>query len=287
MAARGLRLSPDAGHAGRLRARRRRHEIQSRERSRRRLVGDVPGRRLRPPQLRPGLHRRRAGLWLAGRDDRSRRAARTATRANFDANAISGRLEAGYRYAFGASGLTPYAAGQFTTLLPAGLRRAGGRRREHLRAVLCREGRHGVAQRARPARRHARSRCRTRSSPCAAAPPGRTTSTPSAASRRSSRRFRRRASSSTARHRRATPRWCRAGAEAAMAERLLGRRHLRRRVLERHRELRRQGRRALSVVTRGAPQAPQRAQRAALPLKGSRCRAGEGPRPRWYRLRIR
>jgi outer membrane autotransporter protein len=36
-------------------------------------------------------------------------------RADFDANAISGRLEGGYRFATGASGLTPYAAGQFTT----------------------------------------------------------------------------------------------------------------------------------------------------------------------------
>jgi T5SS/PEP-CTERM-associated repeat protein/autotransporter-associated beta strand protein len=41
-------------------------------------------------------------------------------RAEFDANAISGRLEAGYRYAFGMSGITPYAAGQFTTLFLPG-----------------------------------------------------------------------------------------------------------------------------------------------------------------------
>jgi uncharacterized protein with beta-barrel porin domain len=36
-------------------------------------------------------------------------------RARFDANALTGRLETGYRFAFGSSGLTPYAAGQFTT----------------------------------------------------------------------------------------------------------------------------------------------------------------------------
>jgi outer membrane autotransporter protein len=36
--------------------------------------------------------------------------------ANFDANSISGRLEGGYRAATGMVGLTPYAAGQFTTL---------------------------------------------------------------------------------------------------------------------------------------------------------------------------
>lgn len=37
-------------------------------------------------------------------------------RANFDANAFSGRLEGGYRIALGVSGLTPYAAGQFTSI---------------------------------------------------------------------------------------------------------------------------------------------------------------------------
>jgi T5SS/PEP-CTERM-associated repeat protein len=37
-------------------------------------------------------------------------------RANFDTNAISGRLEAGHRFATGPVGLTPYAAGQFTTV---------------------------------------------------------------------------------------------------------------------------------------------------------------------------
>jgi T5SS/PEP-CTERM-associated repeat protein len=36
-------------------------------------------------------------------------------RANFDANAAAGRLETGYRFATGLGGLTPYAAGQFTT----------------------------------------------------------------------------------------------------------------------------------------------------------------------------
>lgn len=41
-------------------------------------------------------------------------------RANFNTNALSGRLEGGWRFAYGMSGLTPYAAGQFTSLwLPA------------------------------------------------------------------------------------------------------------------------------------------------------------------------
>ena len=40
--------------------------------------------------------------------------------ANFNANALSGRLEGGWRFATGSIGLTPYAAGQFTSLfLPA------------------------------------------------------------------------------------------------------------------------------------------------------------------------
>jgi uncharacterized protein with beta-barrel porin domain len=36
-------------------------------------------------------------------------------RANFDANAITGRLESGWRFAYGTSGITPYAAGQVTS----------------------------------------------------------------------------------------------------------------------------------------------------------------------------
>jgi uncharacterized protein with beta-barrel porin domain len=41
-------------------------------------------------------------------------------RAKFDANAFSGRLEGGYRLATPSIGITPYAAGQFTTYaLPA------------------------------------------------------------------------------------------------------------------------------------------------------------------------
>ena len=113
-------------------------------------------------------------------------------RANFDANAISGRLEA--RLALRLRHQRPHAVcrGPVHDLLPAGLRRAGRRRREHLRALLCREGRHRLTQRARPARRHLVRSARRRSSRCAAAPPGRTTSTPTAASARSSRRCRRR-----------------------------------------------------------------------------------------------
>jgi uncharacterized protein with beta-barrel porin domain len=49
-------------------------------------------------------------------------------RAEFDANAFSGRVEGGYRFVapwFGGIGLTPYAAGQFTTFdLPSYAERA-------------------------------------------------------------------------------------------------------------------------------------------------------------------
>jgi uncharacterized protein with beta-barrel porin domain len=41
-------------------------------------------------------------------------------RANFDANAITGRLEGGWRFAYGTSGLTPYAAGQVTSFFLPG-----------------------------------------------------------------------------------------------------------------------------------------------------------------------
>ena len=41
-------------------------------------------------------------------------------RARFDANALSGRLEGGYRFAWQSMGVTPYAAGQFTTFFLPG-----------------------------------------------------------------------------------------------------------------------------------------------------------------------
>jgi autotransporter-associated beta strand protein len=41
-------------------------------------------------------------------------------RANFDANAITGRLEGGWRFAYGTSGITPYAAGQVTSFFLPG-----------------------------------------------------------------------------------------------------------------------------------------------------------------------
>jgi uncharacterized protein with beta-barrel porin domain len=41
-------------------------------------------------------------------------------RANFDANAVTGRLEGGWRFAYGTSGITPYAAGQVTSFFLPG-----------------------------------------------------------------------------------------------------------------------------------------------------------------------
>jgi uncharacterized protein with beta-barrel porin domain len=73
-------------------------------------------------------------------------------RARFNANAFSGRVEGGYRFVtpWMAMGITPYAAGQFTTFdLPA----YAERRRQYVRASLRREERHGVAQRTRRSHR--------------------------------------------------------------------------------------------------------------------------------------
>ena len=77
-------------------------------------------------------------------------------RAQFNANAWSGRVEGGYRFVDavdGRIGITPYAAGQFTTFdLPAYAEQAIVRR-QHLCAGLRLKERHGHAQRTRPAQR--------------------------------------------------------------------------------------------------------------------------------------
>ena len=77
-------------------------------------------------------------------------------RAQFNANAFSGRLEGGYRFVapwVGGIGITPYAAAQFTTFDLPGLCRAGRGRLQCLCAGLWRQGRHRHAQRAWPPRR--------------------------------------------------------------------------------------------------------------------------------------
>jgi uncharacterized protein with beta-barrel porin domain len=61
-------------------------------------------------------------------------------RAQFNANAYSGRIEGGYRYVI-------------HHLQPAGLCRAGAGGRRHVRAELCGQGRHGLAHRARRSHR--------------------------------------------------------------------------------------------------------------------------------------
>ena len=84
-------------------------------------------------------------------------------RAQFNANAWSGRVEGGYRFVTPWMGVTPYAAGQFTTYQPACLCRAGGVGRQHLRAELRRQRRHGVALANSASAPTDRSRCKTRS----------------------------------------------------------------------------------------------------------------------------
>ncbi len=65
----------------------------------------------------------RSVVWLAGRDHQSRASRVDQLRAEFNAQAWSGRVESGYRFVaptFGGIGITPYAAGQVTTfMLPA------------------------------------------------------------------------------------------------------------------------------------------------------------------------
>ena len=69
-------------------------------------------------------------------------------RAKFNANAFSGRVEGGYRFVTPGMGITPYAAGQFTTFDLPGLCRTGAVRHQHFCIELRRQERHGVAQRA-------------------------------------------------------------------------------------------------------------------------------------------
>ena len=77
-------------------------------------------------------------------------------RAQFNANAFSGRLEGGYRFVapwIGGVGITPYAAAQFTTFdLPAYAEQAPCRR-QRLRAGLWCQGRHRYPQRTRHSHR--------------------------------------------------------------------------------------------------------------------------------------
>ena len=118
------RLSALAKHARRLCARRRRHQFR-RQQSRQRPVGSVPGRRLCATHQRRGLYHRPRCLWLAGHHHQPQRhvAGLDQLRAEFNANAYSGRVEGGYRFVapwVGGIGITPYAAAQFTTFdLPA------------------------------------------------------------------------------------------------------------------------------------------------------------------------
>ena len=152
------RLSVLAVHAGRLCAGRRRHQLQRCQRSWHRPLRPVSGRRLRPAQRRPGLSLRRAGLWLAGHHHRSHRHGR---RHRSVARAVQRQcmVRAASKAAIvlsargSAIGITPYAAGQFTTFdLPAYAEQAVSRR-QHLCARLRLKERHGLAQRTRLAQR--------------------------------------------------------------------------------------------------------------------------------------
>ncbi len=130
-------------------------------------------------------------------------------RAQFDANAFSGRLEGGYRFVapwVGGIGITPYAAAQFTTfdlpVMPS-------------RPLSARMLLHSpITPRTSPTRAPNSAsaptnplRCETAFSRCADAWPGRMTSIPIARSHPRSSRCLVQASSSTVRRRLPTPRW--------------------------------------------------------------------------------
>ena len=134
--------------------------IQSCERPRRRPLGDVPGRRLRPPHLRPGLHRSRARLWLAGRHDGPHRALEQLSRQlRCERDLRTPRRRLSLRAsARAASRRMRRASSRASSCRTTPSSR---RRREHVRARLRREGRHRLAQRTRPARRHLVRACRT------------------------------------------------------------------------------------------------------------------------------
>ena len=126
----GRRLLLLAQHHRRLCAGRRRHQFQRRQR-RQRTLRPVPGRRLRPPHDRRGLHHRRAGLWLAGRHHRPHRdhcrhrsAARAVQRQRLLAAAPKAAIASSAPW-IGGVGITPYAAGTVHHLRPAGLCRTG------------------------------------------------------------------------------------------------------------------------------------------------------------------
>ena len=157
-------------------------------------------------------------------------------RAEFNANAFSGRAEGGYRFVTPVDGRHRHHALCRRTvhhLRSAGLCRAGGHRRQHLCARLWRQERHRSAQRTRHSHRQILRDAGRHPHPCAVAWPGRTISTPTAISVRRSRRCRahlRRQRRGASERLRAVHRLRR----EEMAERLVRGRHLRRRVLQRH-----------------------------------------------------
>ncbi len=129
-------------------------------------------------------------------------------RAQFNANAFSGRAEAGYRFVgpwIGGVGITPYAAGQFTTFeLPAYTEQVVSGANTFALAYAAKSV---TATRSELGLRADKSFAMpTPFSPCAAAPPGRTISIPTAPSPPPSRPCPARPSSSTAHGRPATPR---------------------------------------------------------------------------------
>ena len=239
------------------------------QRSRQRPVRSVPGRRLVAPHHGRGLYLGRTGLWLAGHHHQPHRDAgrhSISCSAQFNANAFSGRVEGGYRFVapwVGGIGITPYAAAQFTTFdLPAYAEQALVGTNDFALA-------YGAKSVTDP-----RSELGFRTDKSFAMPDGVLTLRgrlawahdydPDRSIGATFQTLPGAASSSTARRR------LRLGADHSvhrkeMAQRLVGRRDVRRRVLQRHAQLRRQGRGAIRVVSY-SPRHPKLT-RHALPVR--------------------
>ncbi len=152
------RLSILTVHAGRLRARRRRHQFFDRQRPRHRTFRSVPGRSVCPSHRRPGVHFGGARIWLAGhhhrshRDHRWRRPPARGVQRQRIFGARRRRLpfchavDKRHRH-------HPLRRRTVHDVRSTGLRRSRGVRRKYLRALLWRKGCHRVAFRSRPAHR--------------------------------------------------------------------------------------------------------------------------------------
>lgn len=244
------RLQGLGGHAGRLRARRRRAELLGCECDGLGLGRYVPGRRLWPPQFRTCLRLGRARLWLARRHHQPHRGARRLRPAAgpLQGRHVLGSLRGRLSLRDAAGRHHALCGGAGDELQPAQLLRSQSQWRRPVRAELRLAVPHRHPLRARPAHRQGLCDAERRTD---AARPRRL------GARLQSEPCRHRAVPDPARHqlcreRRQGRRRLRAPQRQRrdeMVEWLLDRRHLRRRVLRQRHQLFRQGRVQVQLVS--------------------------------------